>query len=85
MSDKHEWTVADWRTLYDAVERVRALVYGRALVGADRPVWPSPELEREMISTADRIVEICPNGILGDASCHIRALLVRVRELESQR
>ena len=39
------------------------------------PVWPSPELEAEMISDYDTDT---------NAGCHIRALLCRVRELEKE-
>lgn len=46
-------------------------------------VWPSAELEKEMIADADLLAgefELTSAG--NDAACHVKALLVRVRELE---
>jgi hypothetical protein len=47
-------------------------------------IWPSAELEKQMIADADLLAsEFEPTSAGNDASCHIKALLCRIRELES--
>lgn len=49
--------------------------------------WPTPDLEKDMVADAQamhRIGSAATRSIIRDASCHILALLSRVRELEEQ-
>ena len=46
-----------------------------------KAVWPSAELEAEMLADADRV----NRGLfVFNCACHIKALLARVRELERE-
>jgi hypothetical protein len=47
------------------------------------PVWPFPELEKQMLQDAGW-QELSHHSFARDTACHIKALLARVRELESK-
>ena len=49
------------------------------------PVWPSEELERQMLAdTGEMVAGSIAWHKAPDLACHVRALLVRVRDLEAE-
>ena len=71
---------------------------GQTLSGVRFPcagVWPDAKLEKDMLNDCDILDHLRERGIetfigtanevIGDVACHVRALLERIRELETEK